>query len=153
MENMRSLAVITVLISLVLAQANAEVYKRPPETQGTVGSMPYPTTIFGNDVKYSLFLHGFRHTQYLRFRLRKDEKQLHESAVFFMLKNAPNGKIVSWYSKERLASGKVRVIQSYPRSSGYCRIYQAYIKINGKERHMTNIACKKDRAVSWSFYK
>jgi surface antigen len=115
--------------------------------------MPYPTTMFGNDIKYSLFLHGFRHTQYLKFRLRKDEKQLHESAVFFMLKNAPNGKIVSWYSKERLASGKVRVIQSYPRSSGYCRIYQAYIKINGKDRHMTNIACKKDRAVSWSFYK
>ena len=153
MGNMRSLAVITVLISLCLATANAEVYKRPPETQGTVGSMPYPTTMFGNDIKYSLFAHGFRHTQYLRFRLRKDEKQLHESAVFFMLKNAPNGKIVSWYSKERLASGKVRVIQSYPRSSGYCRIYQAYIKINGKERHMTNIACKKDRAVSWSFYK
>ena len=153
MGNMRSLAVITVLISLCLATANAEVYKRPPETQGTVGSMPYPTTMFGNDIKYSLFLHGFRHTQYLRFRLRKEEKQLHESAVFFMLKNAPNGKIVSWYSKDRLASGKVRVIQSYPRSSGYCRIYQAYIKINGKERHMTNIACKKDRAVSWSFYK
>ena len=153
MGNMRSLAVITVLISLCSATANAEIYKRPPETQGTVGSMPYPTTMFGNDIKYSLFLHGFRHTQYLRFRLRKDEKQLHESAVFFMLKNAPNGKIVSWYSKERLASGKVRVIQSYPRSSGYCRIYQAYIKINGKERHMTNIACKKDRAVSWSFYK
>lgn len=145
--------VIIVLTSLLLAPANADVYKRPPETSGTIGNIPYPTTIFGNDVKYSLFAHGFRYTQFMRFTLRKDEKKLHESAVFFMLKNAPNGKIVSWYSKERMASGKVRVIQSYPRSSGYCRIYQAYIKVNGKERHTTNIACKKDRAVSWSFYK
>lgn len=153
MENMRSLKVIIVLTSLMLAPANADVYKKPPETSGTIGNIPYPTTIFGNDVKYSLFAHGFRYTQFMRFTLRKDEKKLHESAVFFMLKNAQNGKIVSWYSKERLASGKVRVIQSYPRSSGYCRIYQAYIKVNGKERHTTNIACKKDRAVSWSFYK
>ena len=31
---------------------------------------------------------------------------MHESAVFFALTNTQNGKIVSWYSKERLAAGK-----------------------------------------------
>ena len=85
--------------------------------------------------------------------LRKEEKKMHESAVFFMLDNAHNGEVVSWYSKKRLAAGKVRVIHSYPISGGFCRTYQAYIKVNGKERHMTNNACKYIGTPSWSFYK
>ena len=95
----------------------------------------------------------FRRTQFLRFSLTKQEKTMHQSAVFFMLQDVPNGKIVSWYSKKRLAAGKVRVIHSYPISGGYCRTYQAYIKVNGKERHMTNNACKYIGSPSWSFYK
>ncbi len=27
-------------------------------------------------------------------------------------------------------------------SSGYCRVYQSYIQLNGANRHMTNKACK-----------
>ena len=90
----------------------------------------------------------------MRFSLNKEEKKMHQSAVFFMLNDVPNGKIVSWYSKKRLANGKVRVIHSYPISGGYCRTYQAYIKLNGKERHMTNNACKYIGAdQTWVFYK
>ena len=70
-----------------------------------------------------------------------------------MLNNAQNGKIVSWYGDKRLVNGKVRVIHSSPISGGYCRTYQAYIKVNGTERHMTNNACKKNWSPSWSFYK
>ena len=70
-----------------------------------------------------------------------------------MLDNAKNLEIVSWYSKERLANGKVRVIHSYPTGSGVCRTYQAYIKVNGTERHMTNNACKKRWNFTWVFYK
>ena len=97
----------------------------------------------------SIFFH-------IKIRIRnhnKEEKQKHQSAVFFMLNNAKNGEIVSWYSKERLANGKVRVIHSYPTGSGVCRTYQAYIKVNGTERHMTNNACKKVWSIGWSFYK
>jgi len=114
--------------------------------------MPPPIWL-GDDIKYSMPAFLFRRTQFLRFRLNKAEKKMHESAVFFALTNAENGKIVSWYSKERLAAGKVRVIHSYPISGGYCRTYQAYIKVNGKERHMTNNACKYIGSPSWSFYK
>jgi surface antigen len=103
--------------------------------------------------KYSMPAYLFRKTQFMRFRLNDTEKKLHESAVFFALTNAENGKIVSWYSKKRLANGKVRVIHSYPISGGYCRTYQAYIKLNGKERHTTNNACKYIGSPSWSFYK
>jgi len=114
--------------------------------------MPAPQWL-GDDLKYSMPAFLFRQTQFLRFRLNRAEKKMHESAVFFALTNTQNRKIVSWYSKKRLAGGKVRVIHSYPISGGYCRTYQAYIKVNGKERHMTNNACKYIGTPSWSFYK
>jgi hypothetical protein len=149
---MRSFKVITVLISLLLSTSALAGSNTPGEHRGTIGEMPEPTWL-GDDIKYSMPAYLFRRTQFLRFNLNKTEKKLHESAVFFALTNAENGKIVSWYSKERLANGKVRVIHSYPISGGYCRTYQAYIKLNGKERHTTNNACKYIGSPSWSFYK
>jgi hypothetical protein len=152
MGNMRSFKVITVLISLLLSTSALAGSNTPGEHRGTIGEMPEPTWL-GDELKYSMPAYLFRRTQFLRFNLNKTEKKLHESAVFFALTNAENGKIVSWYSKERLANGKVRVIHSYPISGGYCRTYQAYIKLNGKERHTTNNACKYIGSPSWSFYK
>ena len=149
---MRLFKVITVLISVLLSTSAMAGNKTPGDAKGHIGEMPPPIWL-GDDVKYSMPAFLFRHTQYMRFKLNKTEKKMHESAVFFMLDNAHNGEIVSWYSKKRLAAGKVRVIHSYPISGGYCRTYQAYIKLNGKERHMTNNACKYIGTPSWSFYK
>jgi len=148
---MRLFKVIIVLSSLLWGTALAGT-NTPGDTKGTIGDMPEPTWL-GSDVKYSMTAYLFRRTQFMRFRLNETERKLHESAVFFALSNAENGKIVSWYSKKRLANGKVRVIHSYPISGGYCRTYQAYIKLNGKERHMTNNACRRITSVSWTFYK
>jgi len=152
MENMRSFKVITVLISLLFCTQAIAGSKTPGDHDGVIGSMPPPIWL-GDDVKYSMPAFLFRQSQFMRFSLNKEEKKMHESAVFFALTNTENGKIVSWYSKKRLAAGKVRVIHSYPISGGYCRTYQAYIKLNGKERHMTNNACKYIGTPSWSFYK
>jgi len=152
MGNMRSFKVITVLISLLLSTSALAGSNTPGDTKGHIGDMPEPTWL-GDDIKYSMPAFLFRRTQFMRFSLNREEKKLHESAVFFALTNAENGKIVSWYSKKRLANGKVRVIHSYPISGGYCRTYQAYIKLNGKERHTTNNACKYIGSPSWSFYK
>ena len=144
--------VIIALISLlVLSEVALAGSNKPTDTNGTIGSMPTPT-LLGDDLKYSMPAYLFRYTQFMRFRLNKEEKAMHQSAVFFMLQDVPNGKIVSWYSKKRLANGKVRVIHSYPISGGYCRTYQAYIKLNGKEKHTTNNACKYMGSPSWSFY-
>ena len=152
MENMKSYKVIIALISLlVLSEGALAGSNKPIDTNGTIGGMPTPK-LLGDDLKYSMPAFLWRHTQFMKFRLNKEEKSMHQSAVFFMLQDVPNGKIVSWYSKKRLANGKVRVIHSYPISGGYCRTYQAYIKINGKERHMTNNACKYIGSPSWSFY-
>jgi len=150
--DMRLFKVITVLISLLLTTSAMANKKTPGDADGYMGKMP-PPIWFGEDVQYSAPAFLFRATQYMRFSLKRQEKKMHESSVFFALTSTENGKIVSWYSKKRLAAGKVRVIHSYPISGGYCRTYQAYIKVNGKEKHMTNFACKYIGAPSWSFYK
>ena len=150
-QDMKSFKVIIVLISLLLTSAKADNHT-PGDAKGFIGEMPPPVWL-GEDIKYSMPAFLFRQTQFMRFSLNRAEKKMHESAVFFALTSTQNGKIVSWYSKKRLAAGKVRVIHSYPISGGYCRTYQAYIKVNGKERHMTNNACKYIGTASWSFYK
>ena len=152
MENMRLFKVITVLISLLLSTTAMADNKTPGDTKGFIGNMPPPQWL-GDDLKYSMPAFLFRRTQFMRFSLKRAEKKMHESAVFFALTNTANGKIVSWYSKKRLANGKVRVIQSYPVSGGHCRTYQSYIKIRNKDKHMTNIACKEDWMPGWRFYK
>ena len=149
---MKLFKVIIVLISLLFTSTAFAGSKTPGDTKGHIGNMPAPEWL-GDDLKYSMPAFLFRRTQFLRFSLKREEKNMHKSAVFFMLQSAGNGKIVSWYSKKRLAAGKVRVIHSYPISGGYCRTYQAYIKVNGKERHTTNNACKYIGSPSWSFYK
>ena len=95
--------------------------------------------------------------QYLRFSLSDNEKKMHQSAVYHALNNSSNGEITSWYSKDRLASGKVRVIHSFPISGGRCRVYQSLISVNGATRHFTNNACRgldfRDRTSKseWTF--
>ena len=149
---MKLFKVIIVLISLAMPTMALADTSKLKETHGHIGDMPPPVWL-GDDLKYSMPAFLFRWTQFMRFSLNKQEKKMHESAVFFALTSTQNGKIVSWYSKKRLAAGKGRVIHSYPISGGYCRTYQAYIKLNGKERHMTNNACKYIGTASWSFYK
>ena len=152
MVNMKLLKVITILTSLFITTPAVAGNTPNDEINGTLLEMPAPV-FFGDELKYSMPAFLWRQTQFLRFRLKKEEKKMHKSAVFFMLDNVGNGEIVSWYSDKRLANGKVRVIHSYPISGGYCRTYQAYIKLNGTERHMTNNACKYIGSPSWSFYK
>ena len=146
MVNMKSYKAIIALISfLVLSEVALAGSKKPADTNGTIGNMPMPR-LLGDDLKYSMPAFLWRNTQFMRFSLNRTEKKMHESAVFFALTNTQNGKIVSWYSKKRLAAGKVRVINSYPISGGYCRTYQAYIKLNGKERHKnSNALTAKDK--------
>ena len=105
--------VIIVLISLLLTTSALAGNKTPGDTKGHIGDMPAPIWL-GDDLKYSMPAFLFRRTQFLRFSLKREEKKMHESAVFFALTSTENGKIVSWYSKKRLAAGKVRVIHSYP---------------------------------------
>lgn len=144
--DMRLLKVIIILCSFMFCAVAQAKSNKPLETE-----LP-PPIFFGDDTKYSMPHYLWRHTQYLRFRLSKSEKQKHQSAVYYMLNNLENGKVVSWYSDKRMAGGKARVIHSYPISGGYCRQYQAFIQVKNKSKHTTNNACRYDTAL-WFFYK
>ena len=124
------LRVIIISISIWLISTTVQANKLPGEANSSLEPMPNPTWIDSDQMNFPVFL--FRWTQYIGMRLKKSEKQQHQSAVFFMLDNVPDGQIVSWHSDKRLANGKVRVIHSYLISGGYCRTYQAYIKIKAK---------------------
>ena len=154
MEDMRSYLVIILLSSLLFVNNALANSNSPSDADVQMGDLvPFVSMGEIEEFKYTLPAFLWTRAQYLKLRLKKDEKQQHKSAVFYMLDNVPNGKTVAWYSKKRLANGKVRVIHSYPTGSGLCRIYQAYIKVNGKSKHMTNMACKKNWSPSWSFSK
>lgn len=142
MEDMRLFRVIIVLSSLIfLNNCASNGVQTVRETQGSFNKdMP---EIGSLGEKY-LSMPGmlWNGVQYLRFNLNEQEKMLHQSAVYHTLNNVEIGVITSWHSTERLSTGRVRVVHEYPESSGYCRVYQSYIELNGAKRHMTNKACK-----------
>jgi len=149
---MRLFQVIILWSSLLLLQNCASTgIETVKETQGKFVDMPAPSMLTENQM---MTLPGmlWNGVQYMRFSLNDKEKMMHQSAVFHSLDNAEIGATTSWYSKERLAGGKVRVVHQFPTSGGYCRVYQAYIKLNGAERHMTNKACK-GFGERWTFLK
>jgi len=148
MVDMKSFQVIIILSSLLLTNcASSNSYVR--ETQGEFLKMPDPVSLGdGRLAEPGRFL--WNHMQYLRFSLNDDEKKMHQSAVYHALNNSPNGPITTWNSRERLAQGKVRVIHSFQTSTGYCRVYQALIEINGSSRDWTNKACKSGNS-DWVF--
>jgi len=150
---MRLFRVIIILSSLLfltncVAGRGIETVK---ETQGSFMNLPQPTTL-GESQLWSAPGMLWTHVQYLKFTLNQNEKKLHQSAVYHALNNGENGSITEWHSRARLAQGKVRIIQTFPTSDGYCRVYQAYIELNGTARHWTNNACKRFTA-QWSFLK
>jgi len=152
MVNMRLLKVIIILTSILSFTTHTSAQELE-ETKGSFAKMPNPTWLSESE-KWGSVLFGFKVSNYLNFRLKKQEKLKHKEAVYFALNNLKNGEIVSWYSEKRPnVNGKVRVIMTYPRSGETCRTYQAYIKVNGKERHMTNNACYGVGNVAWRFYK
>ena len=141
---MRLLKVIIISISFFALTPTVSVAgsSTPQETKGPLLELPYPTW-FGENEAASMTQFAFRYTQFMRFRLKKDEKKEHESAVFFMLDNVPDGEIVSWYSDKRDANGKVRAIHSYPISGGYCHTYDAWKNQKGTGENILNSECNK----------
>lgn len=151
---MKSYPVIILLSSLLLFNACSST-KPKGELQDTSGMfIEIERAPLNLDETMMQAIPGYlwNKAQYLRFSLTDKEKNQHRSAVYHALNNTKNGEKVAWYSKDRKASGVVRVIHSYPQSGGYCRVYQSFIKLNGAERHTTNAACK-EMGRYWRFVK
>ena len=149
---MKLLRVIMVFFSFIfLSNCISPSIQTVKETQGTLlKSMPAPMPL--NDETWLSVGVLWNGIQYLSFSLRNNEKILHQQAVFHSLKNARIGEITSWYSRKRKVAGKVRIIHEFPSSDGYCRLYQSFIIVNGKGRHMNNKACKRLQ-LPWVFLK
>ena len=64
--------------------------------------------------RYHFTCCGWNGLHYLGFvyQLKRDERKMHQAAVYYALENAPDFEIIEWYSKKRKAAGKVRVIDS-----------------------------------------
>ena len=77
--DMKLFQAIIISISILLATTNVKASS----------TMPSPTWL--EDDRKSFVKYNFRYTQYMGLRLTKDEKNLHKSAVFYMLQNAGNG--------------------------------------------------------------
>ena len=153
MKLYKAIIVLTSLILLTNCTANnvQKVTVTPKETNGALANMPYPAMLGEGEI-WSAPGMLWNGVQYLRFNLNKKEKQQHQQAVYHSLNNAHIGEITAWYSKDRMANGKIRVVEQYPTSDGYCRVYQSYIQLNGAQRHMTNKACKR-LTLPWVFLK
>ena len=149
---MKLLRVIMGFFSFIfLSNCIAPGTKTVKETQGSfIKTMPAPMPL--NDEAWLSVGMVWNGIQYLSFTLKKNEKLLHQQAVFHSLNNSKIGEITSWYSKKTRVAGKVRIIHEFPTSDGYCRLYQSYIVINGKHRHMNNKACKRLQ-YPWIFLK
>ena len=91
--------------------------------------------------------------QYVGFvyHLSKEDKLQHEATVKFVLHNLPDMKTATWYSKKKKAMGKVRAVESFPISGGYCRYYQVLIQVKKKARTAVYQACKRIGGVDWSY--
>ena len=153
MEAMRSFRVIIILSSIFLTTSCGAHLQTVRETQGTLHEFPQPVML-GESQLWSIPGMLWNNIQFMRFTLNDEEKKMHQSAVYHALNNAKNGEITTWHSRERLAQGKVRVIHSFPMSDGHCRVYQAYIELNGAARHWTNNACTRFYSQGhWLFLK
>ena len=142
MEDMKLFKAIIISSSLLLLVNCASNIQTVKETQGAFKELPQPIML-GEKQIWSAPGKLWNVIQFLRFNLDDDERKMHQSTVYHALNNSKNGEITSWHSRERLAQGKVRVIHSFPTSDGHCRVYQAYIELNGEARHFTNNACKR----------
>jgi surface antigen len=74
--------------------------------------------------------------------LNDSDRESYIQAVTIALEQTQNGEIVEWWSKYNDGNhGYVRVVQTIPTGSGYCRVYQSAILYDGKEYQYTEQAC------------
>jgi surface antigen len=95
-------------------------------------------------------------TEYFRGRasfLDDDDKQLYVRSVMLALEQTQNGEIVEWWSKRNPANGRTRIISTYPTGSGYCRVYQTEVILNGNAQYFQERACIQGGLTGWQFYR
>ena len=99
---MKLLKVIIILTSIFTSGITAQAKNTPGETERSL--MPLPNYLSDPQMNFPNAL--WRWTQYMGFKLKKDEKQKHQSAVFYALENVPNGVIAVSYTQLTLPTNR-----------------------------------------------
>ena len=154
---MKSFQIILVLISLLLINnCGTPSQKVDINTVKKENKLPEPDFLIPEAQNFEAY-ENWNLKQFLSFRFwsppffTSKEAKLHESTVFTALNNMQDFEVVSWYSQERDAGGKVRPIFTYPEGAGICRDFQVLLYIGKKARSKTLTACKKNWSITWSF--
>ena len=105
------------------------------------GKMPPPDTSIYEKKNWmpGMLWNGRQYVDF-GYSLNKDQKVLHYQATLNALNNLRDMEISEWSSGEYF--GKIRVLTTFPESSGYCRIYQSLIGNEKIVRHQSNKACR-----------
>ena len=151
MEVMKLFRIILVLISYLLisncvgvSPQKVDINKikkerKLPKPNFLIPDAQYVTS--GNGSSWNL-----RHFMDFRFwsppYFNPKERRQHKSAVYTTLENMKDFEIVSWYSENRDAGGKIRPIFTYGINSSLCRDFQVLLYIEQKARSKTFTACK-----------
>jgi len=151
MEGMKLFRIILVLISYLLisncvgvSPQKVDINKikkerKLPKPNFLIPDAQYVTS--GNGSSWNL-----RHFMDFRFwsppYFNPKERRQHKSAVYTTLENMKDFEIVSWYSENRDAGGKIRPIFTYGINSSLCRDFQVLLYIEQKARSKTFTACK-----------
>jgi len=143
--------ILSISIIFISACSTFETRSVKTPSKGFISVMPEPFFDEKTLGRYADMTHGWYIFQYLGFNLSTEDKKKHKTTVMFALENIPDMKVASWYNKKKITMGKVRVIESYSLSGGYCRYYQVLIQKKQAAKTAVYLACKEDWLPNWGF--
>jgi surface antigen len=84
--------------------------------------------------------------------LSSEDRRQHIQAIMVALEKSQNGELVEWWGRESGDRGIVRVVYTYGVGTGYCRVFQTYLVIDGDVSQYQETACLELNQKGWEFY-
>jgi surface antigen len=85
------------------------------------------------------------------YSVPKQDRDQHESCVYFALENMNLGEQCDWYSKDGSTRGHVAVVSHRPQGSGWCTTLMNSVFHKGKWANWQDTACTSGAANQWRF--
>lgn len=86
-------------------------------------------------------------------KLPAEDQRTHLQAILTALNNLQNGEIVEWFNPYTNNNGQVRVVYTANTGTGFCRVFQTLVRIDGNVSQYQETACVSGEKNSWDFYK
>ena len=108
-------------------------------------------TAYSSNMSSANYLANF--FKYKFYMLDDEDKERQKTAIYYALNNLDHDVVTSWYNNKTEAQGHVRIVSSYPRGSGYCRVIFSQLIHKGRERSFSETACVDASHPGWRFNK